>query len=169
MENISNQIQYFCYDTLFGEMLLANSSKGICYACFLREKEAALAEFRNFFRLNDIIEQQHPIQKRALEAINEQSTDSTQIALDIIGTDFQKTVWQALLQIPFGETSTYKEIACKIGKPKAVRAVGTAIGRNKLSILIPCHRVVGSSGKLVGYKWGIDLKEKILEKEKTKA
>ncbi|NRD77350.1 methylated-DNA--[protein]-cysteine S-methyltransferase [Bacillus sp. BRMEA1] len=83
------------------------------------------------------------------------------------GTDFQKTVWNALIEIPFAETGSYKDIAVSIGNEKAIRAVGSANGRNKLSIVIPCHRVIGSNGKLTGYAGGLWRKEWLLEHEKT--
>ena len=82
------------------------------------------------------------------------------------GTDFQKRVWQELLNIPYGQTRTYKEIAKSIGNEKAVRAVATAIGKNPLMIIIPCHRVIGSDGKLRGYAYGVGVKEKLLSLEK---
>lgn len=85
--------------------------------------------------------------------------------VEIIGTDFQKNVWQALGQIPYGKTLTYKEIAQSIGKPQAIRAVGTAIGKNPIMIIIPCHRVIGSDGKLRGYAYGLDVKERLLSLE----
>ena len=82
------------------------------------------------------------------------------------GTDFQKRVWNALEKIPYGETATYKDIACKIGQPNASRAIGGANHRNPLSIFIPCHRVIGASGQLVGYGGGLDKKVFLLELEK---
>lgn len=82
------------------------------------------------------------------------------------GTAFQLSVWNALRKIPYGETRTYKEIAEAIGNPKSVRAVGMANNRNPIVIIIPCHRVIGSNGKLVGYRGGLDVKEKLLELER---
>lgn len=82
------------------------------------------------------------------------------------GTDFQKNVWKELLKIPYGKTVSYKYIADKIGNKKAFRAVGNANNKNKISIIIPCHRVIGSNGKLVGYANGIDMKKLLLELEK---
>ena len=83
------------------------------------------------------------------------------------GTDFQKRVWQELLNIPYGQTRAYKEIAKAIANEKAVRAVATAIGKNPLMIIIPCHRVIGSDGKLRGYAYGLDIKENLLALEKN--
>lgn len=83
------------------------------------------------------------------------------------GTDFQKMVWNALLNIPYGKTLTYKEIAILINKPKAVRAVANAISKNKPLIIIPCHRVIGSNGSLTGFRGGLDLKEHLINLEKS--
>ena len=91
---------------------------------------------------------------------------SFSLPLDMRGTDFQKSVWQALLTIPFGETRSYGEIARQIGRPKAVRAVGAANGRNPLSIVAPCHRVIGSNGALTGFAGGLEAKAHLLDLEK---
>ncbi|MDE1991756.1 MAG: methylated-DNA--[protein]-cysteine S-methyltransferase [Rhizobiaceae bacterium] len=88
------------------------------------------------------------------------------VPLDFVGTDFQKQVWQALRTIPFGETRSYGQIARQIGAPKAVRAVGAANGRNPVSIIMPCHRVIGSTGDLTGFAGGLDRKLYLLELEK---
>ena len=84
------------------------------------------------------------------------------------GTVFQQKVWQALQTIPYGETRSYQEIACQIGNPKACRAVGQANNKNPICIIIPCHRVIGKSGKLVGYAGGLDIKEQLLKTEQKK-
>ncbi|ANH97809.1 cysteine methyltransferase [Pseudomonas koreensis] len=88
--------------------------------------------------------------------------DRFDLELDFVGTDFQKKVWAALLTIPFGETRTYRQIAEQIGNPAAVRAVGAANGRNPISIVAPCHRVIGASGKLTGFAGGLEAKERLL-------
>lgn len=85
--------------------------------------------------------------------------------LDMQGTPFQREVWQALQQIPFGQTCSYADIANRIGRPKAVRAVGRANGANPVPIVVPCHRVIGKSGKLVGYAGGLELKQRLLDLE----
>jgi methylated-DNA-[protein]-cysteine S-methyltransferase len=87
------------------------------------------------------------------------------VPLDFAGTDFQKSVWAALLTIPFGETRSYAEIAHQIGRPKAVRAVGAANGRNPISIIAPCHRVIGSNGSLTGFAGGLEAKQLLLTLE----
>lgn len=88
------------------------------------------------------------------------------LPLHLIGTEFQKQVWNALLEIPFGETRTYQEIAIRIGKPKALRAVGGACNRNPIGIIVPCHRVIGKNGSLTGYAGGLFYKELLLKHEK---
>lgn len=88
------------------------------------------------------------------------------IPIEAEGSEFQKKVWKALLDIPYGQTRTYKEIAIAIGNEKVCRAVGMANNRNPISIIIPCHRVIGANGKLVGYGGGLDIKEKLLNIEK---
>ena len=87
------------------------------------------------------------------------------VALDFVGTPFQQKVWRALLDIPFGETRSYGELARQLGRPKASRAVGAANGKNPISIIGPCHRVVGSSGKLTGYAGGLAAKQYLLSLE----
>jgi O-6-methylguanine DNA methyltransferase len=87
------------------------------------------------------------------------------VPLDMQGTDFQLSVWNCLRKIPYGETRSYAQIAEEIGKPKAVRAVGAANGSNPIPIIVPCHRVIGSSGKLTGYGGGLPLKKRLLELE----
>jgi methylated-DNA-[protein]-cysteine S-methyltransferase len=91
------------------------------------------------------------------------------LELDVGGTAFQRSVWQALLTIPFGETRSYGEIARQIGKPIAVRAVGAANGKNPISIVMPCHRVIGSTGKLTGFAGGLDTKAFLLDFERANA
>lgn len=87
------------------------------------------------------------------------------VPLDIVGTEFQKRVWKELQKIPYGKTTSYKNLSEKLGDVKAIRAVGTANGKNPIAIIIPCHRVIGENGKLIGYASGLDLKEKLLHLE----
>jgi len=91
------------------------------------------------------------------------------LPLSLAGTDFQRSVWKALQEIPWGETRSYKDIAVRIGKPRATRAVGMANNRNPIPIIVPCHRVVGSDGSLTGYGGGLPVKQRLLELEKRRA
>ncbi|QSG84028.1 methylated-DNA--[protein]-cysteine S-methyltransferase [Acinetobacter indicus] len=120
-------------------------------------------------RQAELVEQlDHPILLDAQQQLNEYFQGQRQtfeLPLDFEGTEFQKKVWQALLNIPFGETRSYRQIAEQVGSPKAVRAVGAANGQNPISIIAPCHRVIGSSSKLVGFAGGLDNKEILLKLE----
>lgn len=102
-----------------------------------------------------------------LDAYFEKKLRHFSVSLDIRGTDFQHQVWDALLNIPYGETRSYGEIARAIGHPTASRAVGLANGANPISIIIPCHRVIGASGKLVGYGGGLHRKQALLDLESS--
>ena len=93
------------------------------------------------------------------------SRTTFELPLDLVGTDFQVDVWSALADIPYGETATYAEQASRIGRPKAVRAVGAANGRNPVSIVLPCHRVIGADGSLTGFAGGLDAKRQLLDHE----
>jgi AraC family transcriptional regulator of adaptative response/methylated-DNA-[protein]-cysteine methyltransferase len=93
--------------------------------------------------------------------------DFAHIPIDVKGTAFQEAVWRELRRIPKGETRTYAEIAAAVGRPGAVRAAGSANGANHVSVLIPCHRVIRTDGTLGGYAWGLDIKAKLLEREKA--
>ena len=122
-------------------------------------------------RLAELIEQvNHPILLATQKQLTEYFAGTRQqfdLPLDFEGTEFQKKVWQALLTIPFGETRSYRDIAEQVGNVKAVRAVGAANGKNPISIIAPCHRVVGANGKLVGFAGGLDNKEILLKLESS--
>lgn len=112
---------------------------------------------------------EHPVLKRVCQQLGEYFAGQRsrfEVPLDLAyGTAFQQSVWQALLTIPQGETASYSDISARIGKPAAVRAVGAAVGRNPVSILVPCHRVIGAHGSLTGYAGGLDRKAALLKLE----
>lgn len=120
-------------------------------------------------RLAELIENiQHPLLLKVKQQLEQYFAGQRQqfnLPLDFQGTDFQQRVWRALLTIPYGETRSYKDIAIQIGNEKAVRAVGAANGRNPISIIAPCHRVIGSGGALVGFAGGLDKKQILLSLE----
>lgn len=165
-ENLS--VNYSYAETPFGNIIVASTHRGICYMAFAEEETAAfqllLAQFprATFRQITDII-QQH-----ALYIFTQDWQKIHQIKLHVKGTDFQLKVWETLLQIPEGQLTTYGTIAEKIQKPQASRAVGTAIGNNPVAFLIPCHRVIQSTGTLGGYMWGIDRKTAIIGWEAAK-
>lgn len=128
-------------------------------------------ERANRVRLGELIEaHDSPVlleTERQLQEYFAGTRNQFELALDFTGTDFQKQVWQALLTIPFGETRSYSQIAQQIGNPKAVRAVGAANGRNPISIIAPCYRVIGASGGLTGFAGGLAAKQYLLALEGT--
>ena len=135
---------------------------------FVEEDGALLAISTH--RTFEGIEQETPLIKEAYRQLSEYLKGERKgfdLPLLIKGTTFQQQVWKALLEIPYGETRSYKQIAVAIGNPKAVRAVGMANNRNPLLIVVPCHRVIGANGKLVGYGAGIEKKEFLLRLEKS--
>ena len=135
---------------------------------FVEEDGALLAISTH--RTFEGIEQETPLIKDAYRQLSEYLKGERKgfdLPLLIKGTTFQQQVWKALLEIPYGETRSYKQIAVAIGNPKAVRAVGMANNRNPLLIVVPCHRVIGADGKLVGYGAGIEKKEFLLRLEKS--
>lgn len=147
-----------------GKLKLVAIDKGLVAILWENEKSGRvpLSELQK----ND----RHPILLKTEQQLNEYFAGQRQqfsIALDMRGTRFQKNVWDALLAIPFGETRSYGQLAKQLGNPKASRAVGAANGRNPLSIIVPCHRVIGSSGKLTGFAGGLETKAHLLSLEKS--
>jgi methylated-DNA-[protein]-cysteine S-methyltransferase len=147
-----------------GELKLVASEKGL--AAILWENDNP-----HRVRLTPISEdKRHPMlleAERQLKDYFSGKRQSFSLKLDFRGTEFQKKVWEALLTIPFGETRSYGQIAKQIKKPKAVRAVGAANGKNPISIVAPCHRVIGSTGKLTGFAGGLEVKARLLALEKN--
>ncbi|MBL4703440.1 MAG: methylated-DNA--[protein]-cysteine S-methyltransferase [Flavobacteriales bacterium] len=165
-ENLS--INYSYEESLFGKILVASTNKGICYMGFSDEKNSAFFELEKRFPKAKFIQQTDEIQQNALLIYTQDWSKINEIKLHLKGTDFQLKVWEALLKIPMGNLATYGNIAKKIQKPKASRAVGTAIGNNPIAFLIPCHRVIQSTGMFGGYMWGSTRKTAIIGWEASK-
>ncbi|NAR98568.1 methylated-DNA--[protein]-cysteine S-methyltransferase [Acinetobacter haemolyticus] len=147
-------IHYQFAETLFGEVLIASTHKGICALSFVDDRAEALAQLKLQFPQAVFIEQIDAFQQSALALFQKDQQQLAEIKLHLKGTDFQLKVWQSLLKIPMGQLATYGELAKVINHPKAARAVGSAIGSNPVAFLIPCHRVIQSSGLFGGYEWG---------------
>lgn len=166
-DNVS--VRYTLADCALGRCLVAESERGIC-AILLGDDDATLvADLHTLFPAAQDVPAEANFQQRVREvivAINSRDA-SLSLPLDIRGTAFQQQVWQALRTIPCGETVSYQQLASAIGKPKAVRAVASACGANKLAIVIPCHRVIRGDGALSGYRWGIARKAQLLQRETT--
>jgi AraC family transcriptional regulator of adaptative response/methylated-DNA-[protein]-cysteine methyltransferase len=149
-------------ETPFGDCCIAFSNDGICSLTFPETRESGYADLEKRFPETDFKQNNF----KASQLIHQIFESNEKPILHPIGTEFQLSIWRALQQIPKGKTTTYAQIAEAIGRPKAVRAVGTAIGANPIAFLIPCHRVIRTDGGLGGYRWGLKLKIKMLEWEK---
>lgn len=160
-------INYSFSKSLFGDIIIASTAKGICHLAFFEDKNTAVTSLKTLFPNASFKEKTTAMQKNALTLFSKQPVNLPEIKLHLKGTDFQLKVWKSLLNIPQGELSTYKKIAKNIGNQKAARAVGTAIGKNPIAYLIPCHRVIKTSGKFDGYRWGTIRKTAIIGWEQT--
>lgn len=149
-------IYYEYYQTKLGLLLIASTDLGICYVAFETSEKPALPYLTEIFSNSNIKKESKGIHQSILEFI--EGNENIEIKFHIKGTPFQFDVWNALLKIPKGKLTSYGEIANQINKPKAFRAVGTAIGTNPISLLIPCHRVIQSNGNFGGYMWGLPVK-----------
>lgn len=155
-------IGYHFADTHFGNIIIASTNKGICHIAFIEEKAKGLNDLKKAFPNAHYKEQIDSSQKVALSFFNQDWSTLQPLKLHLKGSDFQLKVWEALLKIPMGKLSTYGAIAEQIGNPKGSRAVGTAIGNNPIAFLIPCHRVIQSTGYFGGYMWGPTRKTAII-------
>ncbi len=164
-----NEIVTQNYKSPFGELVLGSLNGKLCLCDWRYRKMRSAIDSRLQKRLNaTFIEGESEVLKSALEQLLEYFSykrKTFEIPLLLAGTDFQKEVWAELMQIPFGATSTYRDLAEEIGNPKAVRAVAGANGANAISIIITCHRIIGTDGSLVGYAGGLKAKEKLLKLE----
>lgn len=148
------KIHYSFAETVFGSVIIASTSKGICHMAFTEAHQDALAYLKKQFPNATLLQHQDELQRRALSIFQPDHSNLEQIKLHLKGSDFQLKVWQSLLRIPMGQLSSYANVAQDIGQDRASRAVGTAIGSNPVAFLIPCHRVILSSGQRGGYMWG---------------
>lgn len=159
------ELEWGISETPFGNMLIASSPKGIAHLSFFETDETDSYQQLTHdwptatLKRNDrfAVDLSHKIFR---------SKSANPLNLDLHGTEFQLQVWRALLEIPSGKTSTYSQLAKHIGKPSAARAVGNAIGKNRIAYLVPCHRVIREDGSLGGFRWGTTCKSKLLAQEK---
>jgi len=155
-------INYNFADSPFGHMIIASTERGICYMAFEEDELVAVDSLRTKFPNAVFRQQPDAHQQNALLFFQHDWTKLSKIKLHLRGTDFQLKVWETLLKVPVGRLTTYGSIAQKINSPGASRAVGTAIGSNPVAFLIPCHRVIQSSGTFGGYMWGNTRKTAII-------
>jgi AraC family transcriptional regulator, regulatory protein of adaptative response / methylated-DNA-[protein]-cysteine methyltransferase len=147
-------INYSFAETPFGDVLVASTEKGICYMAFADDETVAFNEMRHIFPKAGFRKLTDMIQQNALFIFTQDWTKLNQVKLHLKGTDFQLKVWESLLKIPMGKFTTYGKLASQLNNPKASRAVGSAVGDNPVAFLIPCHRVIQSTGSFGQYHWG---------------
>jgi methylated-DNA-[protein]-cysteine S-methyltransferase len=166
-----NQINIKHHTAEIGEVILGSFCGKLCLLDFRSGEMRRAADDRIRKGLNaEFVEQDDEILEKARRQLDEYFKGRRRefdIPLLMVGTDFQKSVWNALLKVPYGATSTYLRVAERIKNKKAVRAVGNANAANPISIIIPCHRIIGSNGELVGYGGGLSLKKRLLKLERS--
>ena len=159
------EITYGYGFTPFGEALIAFTKRGISYLGFIdNNKDSVFSRFQEIWEKATLIKDD----KKAQDYLDNIFIEKKKFDLYVKGTNFQINIWKALLNIPNGTITTYQEIANSINKPKAVRAVATAIGSNHIGYLVPCHRVLAESGAMSGYRWGIERKKILIAYEALK-
>jgi AraC family transcriptional regulator of adaptative response/methylated-DNA-[protein]-cysteine methyltransferase len=164
-------IQYGIHPTQFGDCLLAVTDRGICWLSFLTppNRDGAIADLRRYWSGAALLEQPEATQPLAERIFRAAQNGNDRFNLLVHGTNFQVKVWEALLTIPPGAVASYQEIARRVGAPNATRAVGTAVGQNPVSYLIPCHRVIRKSGAFGNYGGGVARKKALLGWEAARA
>ncbi|AYN27009.1 bifunctional DNA-binding transcriptional regulator/O6-methylguanine-DNA methyltransferase Ada [Buttiauxella sp. 3AFRM03] len=161
------EIQFVVGTCRLGEFLVAQSERGICAILLGSDAQRLIQELETLFPHSSLMVGDAYFAARVAQVVNllEHPGQPISLPLDIQGTAFQQLVWQALRDIPAGQTASYRDIALRIGKPQAIRAVAGACAANKLAVVIPCHRVVRNDGALSGYRWGVERKRQLLEIE----
>ena len=172
MQKIITEVTYGIHETELGSIVIGQTDTGLCWLGFMVSIEEGAYKGDGLTRMKEYFSDASFVEDKAstFETLKDvfkawEDDDLKSIPLDLKGTDFQLAVWDALLNIPKGQTLSYGDVANDIGKPKASRAVGTAVGDNPVSLIIPCHRVIQKSGGLGNYGWGLDLKSRLLEIE----
>ncbi len=162
-------VSYVAVPMPVGDMLVAGTERGVCALIIAAHAETTAAR--------DSLQRYCPAplvpDTGMLAGATAQLTDylsgarqTFDLPLDLVGTPFQRRVWESLLTIPYGDTVTYRDLACALGQPGGAQAVGGAVARNPVSIIVPCHRVLGSDGSLTGYAWGVHVKRWLLDHER---
>ena len=147
-------LQYAFYPTLFGQIIVASSNRGICYIAFEKDTDQAVSTLKRRYPNAQMNHQERAIQQSILPVFQKDLSAVHEIKIHIKATDFQLKVWNSLLKVPRGGLATYSQIAEDIHAPQAPRATGTAIGSNPIAYLIPCHRIIRSTGEIGKYMWG---------------
>ncbi|WP_445178257.1 bifunctional DNA-binding transcriptional regulator/O6-methylguanine-DNA methyltransferase Ada [Pseudomonas sp. McL0111] len=163
----NNDIRFAVGQCSLGAILVAQSERGVCAILLGDDPHQLVCDLQDQFRRANLIGADNDFEQLIAKVVGfiEAPAIGLDLPLDVRGTAFQERVWQALREIPTGSTASYADIAQRIGAPKAVRAVAQACGANRLAVAIPCHRVVRSDGNLSGYRWGVERKRELLQRE----
>ena len=165
---MNTQIHFGIGDTSLGYVLVASRPKGVCSILFGDDAASLTRDLRQRFARAEIVRDDLKLRDalRSVRTFLAEPVNGLDLALDVTGTDFQKRVWRALRTIPAGTTASYADIARRIDAPTSFRAVAQACGANPVALAIPCHRVVRGDGGLSGYRWGVQRKRALLERER---
>jgi AraC family transcriptional regulator, regulatory protein of adaptative response / methylated-DNA-[protein]-cysteine methyltransferase len=163
------RIVYTIVDSPFGHILVATTARGVCWVGIHGSGARLEGELRDDFHAAEVMRDDDAVGGLAREIVAYINGESLELPLDIRATPFQRDVWRELCAIAWGTTRSYGEIARRLGRPGASRAVGHANGSNPVAIVIPCHRAVGVDGTLTGYRWGLECKRRLLEHERALA
>jgi len=161
----TNIVSYSFFSSPLGKIVVASIPQGVCYVGYAKSPESALQELHQRFANDTLRRRKTKFHEQVKKLFAGKWEKEKKLLLYVKGTPFQLKVWEALLQITTGTITTYGKIAAAIGYPNAQRAVGTAIGRNPILYIIPCHRVIAQNGKLGGFYWGIEKKIELLNLE----
>jgi AraC family transcriptional regulator of adaptative response/methylated-DNA-[protein]-cysteine methyltransferase len=162
-------IRYGSGPTAVGPVFVARTERGVCMLRLVAGRERPLDELRRHFPRAELVQDQEAV-KQALRKVDEFLAGKRaegSIPLDLHGTPFQRRVWKVMQQVPRGQTCSYRELARRAGKPRAVRAVANACASNPVALLVPCHRIVRSDGGLGGYYWGLKKKKQLLRLDRA--
>ncbi|MEF9978720.1 MAG: bifunctional DNA-binding transcriptional regulator/O6-methylguanine-DNA methyltransferase Ada [Thermomonas sp.] len=164
---VDARIEFAIGESSLGAILVARSQRGVCAISLGDDADALLRELQDRFQRAELVGGDAGFERLVAQVVGmiEQPNLGIDLPLDVRGTAFQQRVWQALGQIPPGQTASYAQIAQRIGSPTSVRAVAQACASNTLAVAIPCHRVVRSDGALSGYRWGVERKRELLSRE----
>jgi methylated-DNA-[protein]-cysteine S-methyltransferase/AraC family transcriptional regulator of adaptative response/methylated-DNA-[protein]-cysteine methyltransferase len=164
---LSEEIAFATGTSALGTVLVAGSAHGVCAILIGSEAGELVADFAVRFPDNTLVQHDRKLDGELTNVLRfiEKPARGLHLELNIIGTSFQRRVWDALCGIPAGQTITYAALAHRVGKPGAVRAVANACAANAIALAIPCHRVIGSDGTLSGYRWGLERKRALLARE----
>ena len=163
----NTEIRFAIGECSLGSILVAASERGVCAILIGDDPDALARDLQDRFPRAHLIGGDSQFEQLVAKVVGfvEAPALGLDLPLDVRGTAFQQRVWQALREIPVGQTVSYLQVANRIGAPKAVRAVGAAVGANPLAVAIPCHRVIRHDGSLCGYRWGVDRKRALIERE----